>query len=348
MQYHIIPREVADLSPAPENLQETVSISRNVKKISNVVCIALISTQVVAIIVQLAIVAVLYLYRNILGYNMNGFLADLLLGRSSLLNEISSAVTYFAYMFVPFLLIAFILKHHPFKIVPIKAIRSAHVILPALALALSFAFFSDLVTTYIQTFLGFLHLSSTSPDFTPPTSPSSFSVFFFQICILAPLLEEFLFRGVILHSLKRFGNAFAVVVSALLFSMVHGNLLQIPLAFILGFLFGVVVVKTGSIWLTVLLHATINTESTLVNLLAGHNVTLANLTYLGIAVLSILFTLTYLLYYFSKHPFREVTASFKQAVLPNSFLLKRFFATPGFIVFLVVTIGFIVLYTTVI
>ena len=348
MQDYTVPREVADICPAPEKVQEAVSISRSVKKLSNIICIALISMQAVAFIVQFAILAVFLLYKNLFVNISFSYIVNVFQNQQSLMNEISSTVTYFAYMFIPFTLIVFVLRQHPFHIVPVKAVRDKRIIVPAIVLALCFSFISDLATNYIQTFLGFLHLNSTSPDFTAPSGPFSFAVFFFQICILAPICEEFIFRGVILHNLKRFGNAFAVVVSAVLFSMVHGNLLQMPLAFIVGLLFGVIAIKTGSIWITILLHSIVNTESTIINLIATKSLNLANFIYLGVAVLSVAATISVLAYYFSKHPFHEVVEFFRKAVLPNRFLLKKFTTTPAFIVFLIMTVVIVALYTTVI
>lgn len=72
--------------------------------------------------------------------------------------------------------------------------------------------------------------------------------------LLPALLEEFAFRGVILGSLRRFGDGFAVIISALLFGMTHFYLTQIPMAFILGLVMGFIVVKTNSLLPGILIH----------------------------------------------------------------------------------------------
>lgn len=65
----------------------------------------------------------------------------------------------------------------------------------------------------------------------------SFSMFFYG-SIAAPLAEELLFRGFVLHSLKPYGKRFAVWGSAILFGAFHGNLLQTPYAFVMGLVLG--------------------------------------------------------------------------------------------------------------
>lgn len=72
--------------------------------------------------------------------------------------------------------------------------------------------------------------------------------------LLPGLLEEFAFRGVILGSLRRFGDGFAVIVSAMLFGMTHFYITQIPMAFVLGLVLGFIVVKTNSLLPGILIH----------------------------------------------------------------------------------------------
>ena len=64
-------------------------------------------------------------------------------------------------------------------------------------------------------------------------SSSSFSMILYAV-LLAPVFEELLFRGYVLRALHPYGKRFSIVVSALLFSMFHGNVLQAPYAFAAG------------------------------------------------------------------------------------------------------------------
>lgn len=65
---------------------------------------------------------------------------------------------------------------------------------------------------------------------------------------LAPLSEEILFRGFVLRSLRPYGKRFAIVLSALLFALFHGNLLQMPFAFLAGLILGYIAVEYSLPW----------------------------------------------------------------------------------------------------
>lgn len=75
----------------------------------------------------------------------------------------------------------------------------------------------------------------------------TFSMFLYS-AILAPIAEEVLFRGYILRSLRPFGKRFAILGSALLFGLFHGNLLQTPYAFLVGMVLGYVTVEYSIGW----------------------------------------------------------------------------------------------------
>ena len=93
-----------------------------------------------------------------------------------------------------------------------------------------------------------------SQDFGTPQGILGFVISFLTTACAPALIEEFFFRGAILGSLRKFGDSFAIFTSAILFGLVHGNLIQIPFAFTVGLLLGFAVVKTGSIWTGVLIH----------------------------------------------------------------------------------------------
>jgi len=76
---------------------------------------------------------------------------------------------------------------------------------------------------------------------------------------MAPIIEEMIFRGVIMHGLMRNYSKFtAVFVSALLFALFHLNPWQFPATFILGLVLGILMLRTRNIYLCILGHATNN------------------------------------------------------------------------------------------
>jgi len=77
-----------------------------------------------------------------------------------------------------------------------------------------------------------------------------------KVAIMAPIVEELIFRGVIMHGLMRNYSKFtAVFVSALMFALFHLNPWQFPATFILGLLLGLLMVRTRNIYLCILGHA---------------------------------------------------------------------------------------------
>ena len=77
---------------------------------------------------------------------------------------------------------------------------------------------------------------------------------FLTVCIVPGFCEEFLFRGAILENCLPFGRTRAIFISALLFSLMHQDPVQIFYTFVAGILFGVVYERTRSIWLVILMH----------------------------------------------------------------------------------------------
>lgn len=94
-------------------------------------------------------------------------------------------------------------------------------------------------------------------------------VMFIQLTILAPLFEEFWCRGLIMESLRPYGNGFAIFVSALLFGTIHANFAQFFYATALGIFLGYIAVSTRSLVTSTIMHAMFNSISGMMILLAA-------------------------------------------------------------------------------
>lgn len=75
---------------------------------------------------------------------------------------------------------------------------------------------------------------------------------FLYIAFLGPIAEELLFRGLILRMLKPYGKRFAILASAILFGLLHGNVIQIPFAAGVGLVLGYVTLEYSIVWAIVL------------------------------------------------------------------------------------------------
>ncbi|HEX8360404.1 MAG TPA: type II CAAX endopeptidase family protein [Longimicrobium sp.] len=85
--------------------------------------------------------------------------------------------------------------------------------------------------------------------------------------VLAPVTEEIAFRGWMQRRLEsRWGVYAAVVGSSALFALAHGQAVGLPNRFAFGVAAGFLAVRTGSVWLGMLLHAA---DNLLISVLAG-------------------------------------------------------------------------------
>ena len=78
------------------------------------------------------------------------------------------------------------------------------------------------------------------------------------VVILTPIIEEFVFRGVLLDKLRRFGDKTAIIFTALVFGLFHGNFSQFFYAFALGLIFAYITIKTNTIRYSIVLHMLVN------------------------------------------------------------------------------------------
>ena len=79
------------------------------------------------------------------------------------------------------------------------------------------------------------------------------------VALIPCIFEELVFRKILCDRLLPLGEGYAVVISAAAFGLVHGNFFQFFYAFAVGLVFGVIYVKTGKIWLTMIYHGIVNT-----------------------------------------------------------------------------------------
>ena len=76
-----------------------------------------------------------------------------------------------------------------------------------------------------------------------------------SVCVQPALMEEFAFRGVIFEALGRvMSEREVLVVTSLLFAVLHISPLALPTLFMMGWLLGWMRQRSGSIWPCVLLH----------------------------------------------------------------------------------------------
>ncbi len=95
-----------------------------------------------------------------------------------------------------------------------------------------------------------LGILSLSPDNSLPAAPAAVAVYLIRL-FLPALLEELLFRGYILRSMRQFGDSFAIVASSAAFGLIHYTFTRDLRSFVLGLVLAYFVIRSGSLWTAV-------------------------------------------------------------------------------------------------
>lgn len=84
--------------------------------------------------------------------------------------------------------------------------------------------------------------------------------------LINPFLEEFFFRDLLLNSLRKYGLRFAIIIQALIFGLLHKNIISIIHVTASGILYGYIAIMTNSILPTITLHIMHNLFSILIGI----------------------------------------------------------------------------------
>lgn len=132
------------------------------------------------------------------------------------------------------------------------------VLLGLVALSFILTYAGNLIGAIANALVGAVTGELPQNDLEAMTSSAPLWTNLLFVGILAPILEELVYRKLVIDRLRRYGDLFAVLVSGVLFGLVHGNLYQLFYAVAMGILFGYLYVRTGRIRYSVILHLSIN------------------------------------------------------------------------------------------
>lgn len=82
---------------------------------------------------------------------------------------------------------------------------------------------------------------------------------YLEMCLLLPIIEELIFRGMILKYFRlNYSLKSSIILSAVIFGILHGGIMNIPIAFVIGLLLAYILFLTDDIIYPILVHITIN------------------------------------------------------------------------------------------
>lgn len=111
--------------------------------------------------------------------------------------------------------------------------------------ALSMVFAANTTADYMQTLTG----------------QNSLVLSLIGVALIPCILEESVYRGIFYNEYRKVKPVAAIVLSAFLFAILHGNFNQFSYAFIMGIIFALIIEATNSIASTMIVHFIINANS---------------------------------------------------------------------------------------
>ncbi|MCL2697272.1 MAG: CPBP family intramembrane metalloprotease [Oscillospiraceae bacterium] len=143
------------------------------------------------------------------------------------------------------------------------------VFLASYALSVIASYISQILAWILQPVFGTGELPDVFAD-VMPQSGGQVIIMLFMVGLVGPVLEELIYRHLLLRPLRRYGDFQAVVITALLFAFFHGNVTQFLYTFTGGIIYGVVAVKMNSVKPVIILHIINNVYVILFDWISNH------------------------------------------------------------------------------
>lgn len=155
------------------------------------------------------------------------------------------------------LLILLMVKKVPAVKIERRRMSAGQYLLSAV-ICLGLAYAANIVGNILTAVIGWVKGGLVENQIASLTSSLSPAAVFFFMVLCAPVMEEFIFRKLIVDRTVRYGQGVAIVVSGLMFGLFHGNLNQFIYATTIGIFLAFLYVKTGNIKITISLHMLFN------------------------------------------------------------------------------------------
>lgn len=181
-----------------------------------------------------------------------------------------SIVASFLYIFIPFIIVfSVIRKREPeTEFFPFKKIKPKRALL-CLPIGLAVCLAGNIITNLLIGLLSSagVELSQPSDSMAKIDTVPALLLSLVATAIMPALLEEFALRGVIMQPMRKYGMAFAIICSSVIFGIMHGNLIQAPFAFVVGLGLAFFAIKCDSLWIGVIIHMLNNGYSVIMSFL---------------------------------------------------------------------------------
>lgn len=131
-------------------------------------------------------------------------------------------------------------------------------LLGAFAISYALMYLSNLAGQFFTNIIGIIKGAPVDDAIADLVSELNPLTAFFVMVLLAPALEEWIFRKLLVDRTIRYGEGTAIFLSGLMFGLFHGNLNQFLYTFLIGAFWAFIYVKTGRLRYTIYLHMALN------------------------------------------------------------------------------------------
>ena len=178
-----------------------------------------------------------------------------------------SAIAPMVYVFLPFALVLALYDREDRNSVDIFELpKSKELFIFSVFTGLLVCSLGDRATSIASAFIDAAGVSFEQPEGLEVSTPLGYALQVVSYAVIPAFVEEFAMRGVVMQPLRKYGDGFAIVTSAVVFAALHGNMVQIPFAFIAGLSLGYFAIVTDSIWTSVAIHFLNNLSATVISI----------------------------------------------------------------------------------
>ena len=165
------------------------------------------------------------------------------------------AILNFAIVYsIPTILLYYSFQGYRYRIKKMCRVPNRTILIASIPMMLSVFVISTIGISAFTALLNHFHIYVLQPATVYPNNPVALILYGVFLTIVPAFFEEILFHGVILYALRRHGDTFALILSSVLFAIMHGNLPSAMNAFVMGIIIGYFVIRTGSLLTGIILH----------------------------------------------------------------------------------------------
>lgn len=139
--------------------------------------------------------------------------------------------------------------------------------LVAFIMSYALVYIMGIISNITTTIIGILKQSEVQNTILDMTTGMSPALTFVVMVIAAPIMEEYIFRKLLIDRAAKYGEVLAIVLSGAMFGLFHGNLNQFMFTFVMGCFYGFIYTRTRNVIHTILLHMLNNFMSSMLSIL---------------------------------------------------------------------------------